>query len=190
MREVELKAVVEDAAGKQRLLELAGATLLFEGILQDRRYDTEAGALADKDEVIRVRTYSGKPASTVQFDWKGPTDTSTGYKVREEISIDVSNGASLATILDKLGFIVVREIDRRIAQYAVDGATVRFEVYPRMDTLVEVEGDPEAIERVIELLRMSRGEFSSEALTAFVARFERRTGVRAATSDRELGGRY
>lgn len=190
MREVELKAVVEDAAEKQRLLESAGATLVFEGTLQDRRYDTEAGMLADKDEVIRVRTYSGKPASRVQFDWKGPADTSTGYKVREEISVDISSGPSLAIVLDKLGYIIVREIDRRIAQYEIDGATVRFEVYPRMDTLVEVEGDPEAIERVIGLLRMSRGEFSSDALTAFVSRFERRTGVRAATSDRELSGSY
>ena len=190
MREVELKAVVENAAEKQRLLENAGATLIFEGTLQDRRYDSEAGTLADKDEVIRVRTYAGKTGSQVQFDWKGPADSSSGYKVREEISIDISNGTALATVLEKLGFIVVREIDRRIAQYEVAGATVRFEVYPRMDTLIEVEGDPEAIERVIELLRMSRGEFSSESLTAFVSRFERRTGVRAATSDRELRGRY
>lgn len=190
MREVELKAVVEEAAAKRQLLELAGAKLVFEGTLQDRRYDTEAGALAVKDEVIRLRTYSGKPESKVQFDWKGPSDTTTGYKVREEISIDISNGESLATILRKLGFIVVREIDRRITQYEVDGAMVRFEVYPRMDTLVEVEGAPESIERVIALLAMSRGEFSSESLTAFVSRFEQRTGVRAATSDRELAGSF
>jgi hypothetical protein len=59
-----------------------------------------------------------------------------------------------------------------------------------MDVLVEVEGEPEAIERAIEGLGMARGEFTSERLPTFVERFERRTGVRAAICDRELAGDY
>jgi hypothetical protein len=81
---------------------------------------------------------------------------------------------------------VVKEIDRRIVQYETEGAAVRFEFYPRMDTLVEVEGEPDAIERAIEALGMSRGEFTSDSLAAFVTRFERRTGVRAAVADSAL----
>jgi hypothetical protein len=55
-----------------------------------------------------------------------------------------------------------------------------------MDVLVEVEGEPEAIENAIEALGMSRGEFTSERLATFVTRFEQRTGVRAAVCDREV----
>ena len=73
-----------------------------------------------------------------------------------------------------------------VAQYQVGGATVRFETYPRMDVLVEVEGTPETIEAAIEVLGMQRGVFSAERLAAFVERFEERTGVRAGISDKEM----
>ena len=42
----------------------------------------------------------------------------------------------------------------------------------------------------IEVLGLARGRFSSDRLTAFVGRFEQRTGVRAAICDRELEGDY
>ena len=56
--------------------------------------------------------------------------------------------------------------------------------------LVEVEGQPDSIENAIEILGVARGKFSSDRLTTFVGRFEQRTGVRAAISDRELEGDY
>jgi hypothetical protein len=82
------------------------------------------------------------------------------------------------------------EIDREIAQYTLGGATIRFETYPRMDVLVEVEGEPESIEQAIEALGMSRGLFNSDRLPTFVSRFEQRTGVRAAICQREMEGDY
>ncbi len=190
MREVELKAVVTDLDAARSKIEARGAKPVFEGKLVDRRYDTPDGSLRARDEVIRVRVYHSVAGQKSLLDWKGPADTQTGFKVREEISTEASDAATLSDILAKLGYVVVREIDRRVTQYKLDGAVVRFESYPRMDVLVEVEGDPESIERAIASLEMSRGEFTSEALSAFVERFERRTGVRAAISDRELSGDY
>jgi len=190
VREVELKAVVADLDAARSELEAGGGTPVFEGALVDRRYDTPDGSLRARDEVIRVRIYRSTAGDKTLLDWKGPADTQTGFKVREEISTEVSDAAALADILAKLGYVVVREIDRRITQYTLDGAVVRFETYPRMDALVEVEGNPDSIDRAIASLGMSRGEFTSEALSAFVERFERRTGVRAAISDRELSGDY
>jgi predicted adenylyl cyclase CyaB len=187
MREVELKAVVTDVEGARKRLARAGASLEFEGALEDRRYDTEDGSLSERDEVLRVRSYRSGSGVRTLLDWKGPADTMTGYKVREEISTEISDADALLAMLDKLGYVVIREIDRRIVQYRIAGTTVRFESYPRMDDLVEVEGDPPAIERAIELLGMSRGEFTGDSLAAFVARFERRTGVLAAVSEREMG---
>jgi predicted adenylyl cyclase CyaB len=186
VREIEVKAVVADAEAAERSIAAAGASLVFAGTLHDRRYDTTDGTLAERGEVLRVRTYAGATGGKTVLDWKGPSDAQAGYKVREEISTEISDASALAAILEKLGYVVIREIDRRIAQYESNGAVVRFEFYPRMDTLVEVEGEPEAIERAIEALGMSRGEFTGDSLDAFVVRFERRTGVRAATSDRDL----
>ena len=188
MREVELKALVNDLPARRKQLEKAGAKLTYEGRLVDRRYDIESRELADRDEVLRVRRYESSGSTKTYFDWKGPTETEGAYKIREEISTRVDDFGAIEQILDKVGFVVTMKIDREIAQYELGGATIRFERYPRMDVLVEVEGEPAAIELAIEALGMSRGEFTSERLPSFVSRFEQRTGVRAAICDRELTG--
>ena len=186
MLEVELKAVCDDLSARRKQVEKAGAKLTFEGRLVDRRYDIESRELADRDEVLRVRRYESRGSAKTYLDWKGRTETQGPYKIREEISTLVDDFAAIEQILDKVGFIVAMEVDREIAQYQLGAATIRFETYPRMDVLVEVEGEPDAIERAIEALGMSRGEFTSERLPAFVGRFERRTGVKAAVCDSEL----
>ena len=190
MREVELKAVVDDPPDTRKALEKAGARLVFEGSLSDRRYDVESRELAARDEVLRARRYETPGSSKTYLDWKGPTETQDVYKIREEISTLVEDFESLEQILTRLGFIVTMEIDREIAQYQLGGATIRFETYPRMDVLVEVEGQPDSIEVAIEALGMARGLFNSDRLPNFVARFEQRTGVRAAICARELAGDY
>jgi predicted adenylyl cyclase CyaB len=187
MREVELKAVVDDLASRRKLLETAGATLSYEGKLLDKRYDIESRELLERDEVLRVRRYESRrfPEKTY-LDWKGPTEMQGPYKIREEISTLVADYAGIEQILERVGFMLTMEIDREIAQYELGGAVIRFECYPRMDVLVEVEGEPDAIELAIEALGMSRGEFTTERLPTFVSRFEQRTGVKAALCDREM----
>jgi predicted adenylyl cyclase CyaB len=186
MREVELKAVVDDPAAARKRVEKAGAKLVFEGKLSDSRYDVESRELSERDEVLRVRRYEAPGSTRAYLDWKGPTEQQEAYKIREEISTLVEGSDSLREILSRLGFMVIVEIDRQIAQYELNGATIRFETYPRMDVLVEVEGQPDSIEQAIEALGMARGRFSSDRLARFVERFEQRTGVRAAISDAEM----
>ena len=186
MREVELKAVCDDLSVRRRQIEKAGAILTYEGRLVDRRYDVESRELTDRDEVLRIRRYEGGGSTKTYLDWKGPTETQNVYKTREEISTSVDDFVALEHILDRVGFIMTMEIDRDIVQYELGGATIRFETYPRMDVLIEIEGEPKAIENAIEALGMARGLFTSERLASFVAKFEQRTGVRAAVCDREL----
>jgi predicted adenylyl cyclase CyaB len=190
MFEVELKAVIDDLDTRRKRMDDAGAELTFEGRLVDRRYDLPSRDLAQRDEVLRVRSYETPDSVRTHIDWKGPTDSAGAYKVREELSTVVNDFEGLAAILGKLGYVVTREIDRKVVQYRLGAATIRFEVYPRMDILVEVEGEPPVIEEAIGALGMLRGEFTTERLSAFVDRFERRTGVQAAISDRELMGDY
>ena len=193
MREVELKALVPDLGAARARLERAGARLVYEGRLEDRRYDAPDRSLAARDHVLRLRVYRDGASGAVRsaaLDWKGPTGYENGYKVREELSSDTRDPGALADILAGLGYVVTREIDREIAQYDLGGAMVRFEHYPRMDDLVEVEGTPETIERAIAALGLARDGFTSERLPAFVERYERRTATRAAICDRELAGDY
>jgi predicted adenylyl cyclase CyaB len=190
MREVELKAVVDDLAERRKKIEEAGASLSFEGKISDRRYDFASREMSSRDEVLRVRRYRSPQSTKTFLDWKGPTEFRDVYKVREEITTPVEDFDSLEQILFHLGLELTSEIDRDIAQYQFGEATIRFESYPRMDVLVEVEGEPAAIEVAIDALGLPRGTFTNHRLTDFVADFEHRTGVRAAINDREFGLDY
>jgi predicted adenylyl cyclase CyaB len=186
MREVELKGVVDDLALRRRNIEKAGGSLTYEGTLLDRRYDHLSGDLSRRDEVLRVRRYENGESAKTYLDWKGATEIRDVYKTREEISTLVDDFSAVEQLLARLGYIITMEIERQIAQYELNGAMIRFESYPRMDILVEVEGTPETIENAIEALGIARGTFTSDRLNAFVERFERRTGVMAAVSRGEL----
>jgi adenylate cyclase class IV len=192
MLEVELKAVVPDLPATRQRLERAGAPLRFAGQLEDRRYDDETHTFAARDHVLRLRVYrnasGGAPSVSAALDWKGPTSYDSGYKQREELSSGIADPSTFEEILGRLGLVVTMAIDRDIWQYDLMGATVRFERYPRMDDLVEVEGAPEAIEDAIRVLGVPREAFTSERLPSFVRRFEARTGQRAALSQAELTG--
>lgn len=188
--ETELKAVVPDPEACRARVEAAGARLVFEGTLIDRRWDLPHGPLAERDEVVRVRTsipapqVGGSPRHTL--DWKGPTRVEDGYKRRLERSTHVEDAAVLETVLASAGFVVTREVEREVAQYALGDATLRFERYPRLDVLMEVEGTPAAVESAIAATGLPRAAFTAARLADFVAAFERRTGLSAALSAREL----
>ena len=188
MREVELKSVVDDLPRRRRAVEAAGGVLSYAGRLMDRRYDTSALALHGRDEVLRLRVYRNDSGVRAELDWKSPTTYETGYKVREEIGVQVVEPDTMAELLGRLGYVVTVAIDREIAQYDLGGAVVRFERYPRLDDLVEVEGMPEQIERAIVAIGLPREGFTSERLPDFVRRYEARTGHVAALSDAELRG--
>lgn len=192
MREVELKGIAysdAEAEAAREKLGAAGAVLVYDGRLEDRRYDMPDRALALRDHVLRLRVYRSDTV-VASLDFKGPTGYADGFKVRDELSVGANDPVALARILEAMGYIVTREIDREIVQYTYAGAVVRFERYPRMDVLIEVEGEPEAIERAIIALGLPRERFTAERLPDFVLKFESRTGERAALCDRELEGDY
>ncbi|MGH7620724.1 MAG: class IV adenylate cyclase [Gemmatimonadaceae bacterium] len=186
MREVELKAVLDSWADRRAKLVRAGAASVFSGRLEDRRYDTADRSLLARDVVLRLRIYRDASGARTELEFKGPTDYDAGYKVREEVGTTVSDPEAIETILSGLGYTVLRAIDREIEQFEIADTIVRFERYPRMDDLVEVEGEPAAIERTIALLGMPRAAFTAERLPDFAARFESRTGQRAALCDADL----
>jgi adenylate cyclase class IV len=190
MREVELKSVAADPDGTIAALRAAGAVPALDGRLSDTRYDTPDRSLLARDHVLRLREFAGVTGSHASLEWKGPTTFVSGYKVREELGITIGDASVLARLLGELGYVVIRETHRRISQFAFRGAVVRVEQYPRMDALVEVEGEPAAIEAAIAGTGLPRAGFTAERLTDFVMRFESRSGQRAALCDRELAGDY
>jgi adenylate cyclase class IV len=178
MTETELKAVVDDLPLRRKRVEQGGGVLEKEGYLQDRRWDDPAERISGRDHVLRTRVFEGQGVSEMSLEWKGPTHSRDGYKLREEIGTPIGDVTALSEIMERLGLQVSRTIDREIAQYTLCGATVRFESYPRMDDLVEVEGTPDQIERAVAVIGLPRDAYTADSLPEFMARFEQRTGKR------------
>jgi predicted adenylyl cyclase CyaB len=174
--ELEVKAAVDDVPALRARLAAARARPGFAGRMEDRRYDRD-GELTARDEVLRVRTFlRGDGSTEARVSWKGPTRAEGGYKRREEIELAAEGAESPAALLERLGYAVVHAIDREVEYYTLGGATVRLERYPRMDVLLEIEGDAGAIERAVRATGMPRAAFTTDALADFAARYEARTG--------------
>jgi len=190
MRETELKAVVPDEFSCLSHILAAGGQTVSAGRLEDRRYDFPDRRLTVRDIVVRLRVHRNGPDTVASLDWKGPASFEAGYKHREETSVTIGDAAQMADILSALGYVVTRAIDRDVRLLRLGDATLRFERFPRMDTLLEVEGPEAAIEAAIRASRIPRESFTADRLYRFVQRFEARTGQRAAICEAEAAGDY
>jgi len=178
-RELEVKARIINVAELRRRLLRAGARVEFRGAMADRRYD-RGRVLTRVDEVLRVRTYrpAGRGRAHAVLTWKGAASARARgrYRHRLELELDIPDPGTLHTVLSRLGYRVTMAIDRRVEVYRLGQAILRLERYPRMDTLLEVEGPPRAIERAIVATGLERGQFRSESLPYFMRAYRRRTG--------------
>ena len=183
--ELELKARVDDPTALRAVLARAGATLTFRGAMIDQRFD-RGRDLESRDEVIRLRVYrpSNGPAWGV-LTWKGPVGARGAYRHRHEIETRVETPDAIPAFLSRLGLASTLRIDREIEQWSLDRATLRLERYPDMDLLLEVEGEPAAIERAVAATGLPRAAFLPESLPYFVTEFERRTGRPARLTESE-----
>jgi adenylate cyclase, class 2 len=179
MVEIELKSVVPDWNATVRRVEASGGVLTFAGRIEDRGYDTPEGVLAARDHVLRLRVYRDHAGARAELGWKGPTTRMAGFKRREELATPVPDPEAFTAILSRLGYVSSFAIDREIRQYLLHGAIVRFERYPSMDALVEIEGSMEQIEMAVAATGLPREGFTADRLADFVRRFEQREGMAA-----------
>jgi len=187
--ELELKAVVPDPAALRQALDDGGAVLRFHGMMRDRRLD-RAGELTGRDQVLRVRLWADEDgaAGLAEVAWKGPTTVNPGgYKLREELEFNADDGATALRLFEMLGYREVEATDRYVEVFELDDTVARIEWFPRMDVLVEIEGTPEGIERVIALSGLPRESCLPEPLVAFSQRYAARTGRPAILAEALLG---
>ncbi len=179
-----------DAGAVRTRLLAAGARPGFAGMLIDQRYDRD-GRLLAVDEVLRLRVFRGPDGhDKAVLGWKGTTTvTAEGYKARRELEYGIeSAGARPEELLEALGYGVIQRIERYVEYYRLGETDVRLEWYPRMDVLIEVEGDEAGIEVALRATGLPRGAFTPEPLPLFAERFAARTGRPAALALAELAG--
>ena len=175
--EVELKARVENPDAVRKAILAAGAELMYRGAMMDRRFDRR-GRLEGRDEVVRLRVYhpADKSPEWGVLGWKGPVQRRGEYRLREEWESRVDDPKAVLVILRHMGYKISLRVDRAVEQYRLGEATLRLEWYPAMDVLLEVEGQPEAIEGAVRATGLPRDAFLAESLPYFTAAYEERTG--------------
>jgi len=175
--ELELKARVENADAVRRSILAAGAELVYSGAMMDQRFDRK-GRLERRDEVVRLRVYhpADKSPEWGVLGWKGPVQRRGEYRMREEWESRVDDPKAVLVILRHMGYKISLRVDRAVEQYRLGDATLRLEWYPAMDVLLEVEGQPDAIERAVTATGLARDAFLPESLPYFTAAYEKRTG--------------
>jgi len=175
--ELELKARVENPDAVRKAILAAGAELVYRGAMMDRRFDRR-GRLEQRDEVVRLRVYHPADRSPEWgvLGWKGPVQRRGEYRLREEWESRLDDPKAVLVTLRHMGYKISLRVDRAVEQYRLGEATLRLEWYPAMDVLMEIEGDPEAIERAIAATGLARDAFLPESLPYFTAAYEERTG--------------
>jgi len=175
--ELELKARVENPDAVRKAILATGGELIYRGAMMDRRFDRR-GRLERRDEVVRLRVYhpADKSPEWGVLGWKGPVQRRGEYRLREEWESRVDDPKAVLVILRHMGYKISLRVDRAVEQYRLGEATLRLEWYPAMDVLMEVEGQPEAIEGAVRATGLPRDAFLAESLPYFTAAYEERTG--------------
>jgi hypothetical protein len=158
-------------------------------MLRDRRLDRNR-SLTRLDQLLRLREWTpAGGAGRAVVGWKGPATVSgEGYKHREEVEYDVNDIAAALAVFGALGYRLAQAIDRYVEVYELAGSHARLEWYPRLDVLLEVEGPPAGIERLIAASGLPRSAYLPDSLAAFAARYETRTGRPAVLAETGLTG--
>lgn len=126
---------------KNRVSELGGRD--FGRLIQvDEYYSHPSRDFAITDEALRLRTENDLTVIT----YKGPKlDRET--KTREEFEVSIANRATMASILDRLGFKPVIKISKKRHVYGLKGITVCFDSVVGLGDFIEFEVDSDDVDR-------------------------------------------
>jgi adenylate cyclase class 2 len=171
--ETEVKLYVPDLAAVARRLESVGAAISAPRVLERNvRYDNAAGDFNATSTVLRLRQ-----DARVRLTYKDGEKLVGQYgSSRFEAEVTVSDFDTMATILGKLGFIPVLVYEKYRTTYAYDQTEVTLDEMP-YGTFVEVEGDQDAIARVVRALGLDGARRMMASYTVLFAFVKRNMGL-------------
>jgi adenylate cyclase class 2 len=154
LAEIEVKFVIDNLAVMRQRLSALGARLKIPRTYEDNiRFDTPDQRLLRRDCLLRLRhdqryvlTYK-EPAPTADPD----------FKVRHEYEVEVSNGAHMHAILEKLGFVPVWRYEKYRETYTYHHAEIVLDDTP-CGAFLEIEGARDAIRTVAAALGLDFAE--------------------------------
>jgi len=182
--ETEIKLKIDDPRAFQRALKRLGARPFSKQHVRIREenilFDTTDSSIAKAGQLLRIRTElregKGKKPSGQRFvvTFKRPVDEPThreaaalhrNYKVREELELEISDGAMLGRIFAGLGMKGWFRYEKFRTTYKLPPAKawakdllIELDETP-IGTFVELEGPEEAIDRAAAELGFSKRDY-------------------------------
>ena len=202
--EREIKLKIEDVKAFRRLLKKLGAKPVGSGPGRVHEanviFDTPQGGLAKHGQLLRIRTETlegsgksrgGRPKPRVVLTFKRPVGSPAAsdgkgfaagpHKLREEIEMEVTDAATLATIFEGLGMAGWFRYEKYRTTFRLPasqtwarGLLIELDETP-IGTYVELEGPADAIDRAaIELGYSKRDYVLKNYLTLYVEQCRRK----------------
>jgi adenylate cyclase class 2 len=204
-REIEIKLDVPDLRAVRRTLTHLGAKAHGRVFESNTLYDTPDSALRASNRLIRLRVETrmrnlttrtdasrslagiGASPSRVVLTYKAPIASpaepraSRGYKEREEIEVEVDDGAHLARILEGLGMITGFRYEKYRTKYTLKnlpGLELDLDETPAGNFL-ELEGPRRQIDRAARLLGYSKSDYDCRSYWELHQEYCERHGISA-----------
>ncbi len=176
--ETEIKLRVRSVREIRRRLARAGARRFARQHEVDTLYDTPAGTLKRRGELLRLRLRRGRALVT----YKGPQEARRRYKIRREIEFAVSDPQGFRAALEAMGFRPWFRYEKYRTSYRLPrlpGLAIELDETP-IGVFLELEGPPEAIDRAARLLHYTPDDYLPATYYSLFLQARRRLGLPAA----------
>jgi adenylate cyclase, class 2 len=172
--EVEIKFPVRDVQALERGLESAGFHQKTPSTLETNTlYDTVSGELRRAGEVLRLRVYGDRCRLTHKS-----RGTALKHKTRVEHETAVGSAEEMHAILTAVGFRLTFRYEKFRAEWSDGAGEVVIDQTPIGD-LAEIEGGPEWIDRIANLLGVSKRDYITASYAELFFDWKARTGSAA-----------
>lgn len=119
------------------------------------------GTLTKRGIDLRCR----KQDEEVFLTLKGPTDLSSGYKIREEVEIKCNDFNKLLTLFSHLGYRRRRHLSKTRKVLKTNNVMITIDIYKKLGFVLEIEGKKEQINKILDMLPQSlRNRFGAYTL--------------------------
>lgn len=148
--ETEVKIHVPSLSAVTRRLQSEGAEVLMPRTYERNvRYENAEHTLSRSGIVVRLRQ-----DTRVWLTYKSPgTTTGSSIRSRFEAEVEVGDFDTMGTILGQLGYYPYMVYEKYRATYQLDDTEVMLDEMP-YGFFVEIEGEPDSIERVAARLEL------------------------------------
>jgi adenylate cyclase, class 2 len=145
--ETEVKLYIPHLEHVQAQLESLAAKLTAPRIYESNiRFENVEQTLTRADIVLRLRQ-----DTRTRLTYKDSTSVQDGIVTRTELEVEVSDFATMQTILEKLGYHPHMNYEKYRTTYELDGAEIVLDEMP-YGNFVEIEGEATVIENLITRL--------------------------------------